>query len=58
MHNKKRYFFLFFILFTIVFYGYHVFEFGANSMISIMSLASCLSLLAFIRVYRKVGKQM
>lgn len=57
MRNKKGYFFLFFILFTVVFYGYHVFEFGASSMISIMSLASCLSLVAFISVFRRVGRE-
>ncbi|HJV47501.1 MAG TPA: hypothetical protein VJ824_17420 [Bacillota bacterium] len=54
---KKRYLNLSLIIFTVIFYGYHVEEFGVKSIISTMSLVSCLSILVFLAAFFRVGKQ-
>lgn len=44
------------LIFTLLFYGYHAREFGASSMMSIMSLFSCISLIIFFHMFKRVGR--
>jgi len=55
--KKLRFFYLFLVIFTVFFYWHHVKEFGFDSVISTMSLASCLSLLMFVAAFNKVKKK-
>ncbi|WP_170145411.1 hypothetical protein [Ammoniphilus oxalaticus] len=57
MTKRRRNLFLFLFLFTIVFYVYHVRQFGFGSWISMMALASCLSIIGFIHTFLKVGSR-
>lgn len=54
--KRARYFNLFVILCAIGFYLYHVREFGAKSLTTILSLASCVSFLAFFFLFIRVGR--
>ncbi|RXT04485.1 hypothetical protein EIZ39_19890 [Ammoniphilus sp. CFH 90114] len=57
MKRRRGFFFIFLILFSTLFYGYHVREFGSDSLISVMALASCISFTLFIILFNLVGQE-
>lgn len=57
MGRSRGYLFLAVILFVIGFYVYHVREFGSDSLVSILALASCISFIMFLILFMRVGRR-
>lgn len=57
MRIVKRFKGCFYLLFTSLFYAYHVREFGFESLTSILALASCVSFICFIFMYSRLGRE-
>ncbi|WP_167577943.1 hypothetical protein [Ammoniphilus sp. YIM 78166] len=57
MGRFKGYSFLATIFFVIGFYVYHVREFGSDSLVTLLALASCISFVIFLVLFMRVGRQ-
>lgn len=55
MTKAKRNFILFLVVFSLLFYRYHVQEFGFHSLISILALSSCFSFTMFMLLFFRMG---